>query len=117
MPLKICPQCSKGVGPRKLTCVCGHQFSPGKSKKQEKTLSGNHPKLPPGKLTVGEVQQYLAYEGIDALFIIRPERIDDRELSTLWDKARKAVSAAKKKAYSIDRGEDNIYGPYINKGA
>ncbi len=83
-------------------------------KKQEK--QGKHPKLPSGKLSIGEVQQYMAYEGLDAFYIINPDRIGDKELCDLWRKARRAMTAAKLKAYSIDRGADNIYGPYFEKG-
>lgn len=27
MPLKTCPQCNKGCGPRTRVCECGHEFS------------------------------------------------------------------------------------------
>lgn len=110
MPVKTCPKCSRECGPRTLTCECGHKFKQGKQKVKKAT--GNHPPLPPGrKLSIGEVQQYIAHEGMgDALFIILPNRISDPELSKLWDQARKAVSAARRKAYSISRGGDTLYG-------
>lgn len=75
------------------------------------------PKVPSSrKLSVGEVQEYIAYEGMgDALFLINPNKIGDNELATLWDKARKAVSAARKKAYSISRGSDDLYGALFDK--
>jgi hypothetical protein len=111
MPLKICPSCSTKCGPRTKTCNCGYAFGGEKLPKAPKSKA-THPRMPSGrKLTINEVQQYIAYEGMgDAMIIINPDRIEDKELATLWDKARKAVTAAKKKAYSVFRGPDNLYG-------
>jgi hypothetical protein len=97
--------------------TCHYEFVPG-GKKKPKNKAGERtiPKIPIGrKLSIGEVQQYMAYEGVDALFIITPQRIEDQELASLWDKARKAVSAAKKKAYSVSRGPDSIYGALFDE--
>jgi hypothetical protein len=45
MPFKICPSCSKSLGPRKLECECGHKFTSSKKIKKTKTKNKKLKKL------------------------------------------------------------------------
>lgn len=78
--IKTCPTCNKTMGPRTLSCVCGHTFMQGKNektvkldqgtirktKKQRATSVANFKELRPGdKIKVaGGGSYYLNREGV-----------------------------------------------------
>jgi hypothetical protein len=103
MPSKTCPECGEQHGSRKKKCKCGYVF-----------IGGTHPLHPepggwildtfkglPGvrqpeplpfdrKMTRGEVQEYIAYEGLGfSVYSLIPfDKIEDKQLAQLWKKAR-----------------------------
>jgi len=112
MPLKICPKCNKGCGPRTKTCECGHIFIAGKKSNKSKATKEvvgmglwaldkvkglpeiQQPEpLPKGKISNADIAEYVAYEGLGYCIYeyIDPPKIEDEELVKLWKIARKAM--------------------------
>jgi len=120
MPYKICPSCSNKCGPRTLKCKCGHSFQQNKNNKPSDALiSGgawiadwyNDAKSVPEpdplprnrKLSVGEVKQYVEYNGVGFCIYcyIPPAKIEDKKLANRWEKARSAMKEVIEYLYKI----------------
>lgn len=119
MPLKVCPKCEQGCGPRSKQCPsCSHEFGvkladpkPKRIKRRTRELIGigawinDPPKdmplveqpepLPANqKLTIDEISNYCAYEGLPFCVFeyIGSERIEDEGLARLWEDAKNRLS-------------------------
>jgi hypothetical protein len=115
MPIKVCPDCSRKHGCRRLVCECGHTFI--KRVKQSISDESKHvshdfpypepgtwiwdrPKgmpplsppdaLPPGPLLTSVVKEQVSYEGLGFCIysLIKSDRITDPVLRELWARAR-----------------------------
>lgn len=119
MPLKICPKCEQGCGPRSKKCPdCSYEFGAKlatpkstRLKRHSRQLIGigawinDMPKgmplierpepLPANKkLTIDEISNYCAYEGLPFCVFeyIGSERIEDEKLAILWEDAKNRLS-------------------------
>ena len=103
MPFKTCPKCKVKHGARKKQCDCGHSFTIGDHPLYPEpggwimdTLKGFPPihepePIPRGrKITNEEVRDQVAYEGLGfSIYSWIPcNKIKDKQLATLWKKAR-----------------------------
>ena len=105
--MKTCSGCKKEVGSRSIKCKhCGYEFK----KKVSKTVAmGNWindlPKgfseaeqpepLPVGrKITLRELQDYIAYEGLGFCIhhYIEPSKIENKKVAKAWKEARDAMT-------------------------
>jgi len=120
MPLKTCPKCKKGCGPRLKVCKCGHVFegtkATGRRRRGTKGSSHAHPlvpepgawvldsyhglpelscpeSLPPGKLDAETLKEQVQYEGLGFCIyhLVPPERVKDPKLQKLWKEAGDAM--------------------------
>ena len=107
MPKKVCPQCGKEYGVRKLVCDCGHDFSckqkahplypePGGWVIDEiKGMPKMQPPepLPSGPISVRQLKEQISYEGLGFCLhsYIPEDRIGDISLRKLWHEARLAL--------------------------
>lgn len=124
MPLKTCPKCKEGCGPRLQVCKCGHVF--GSKTRRERQKGKSHPLVPepggwvldtyhdlpeiscPGPLPDGPVdadaiREHIQYEGLGfcVYHLIPPARVKDPALRKLWKSAREAMQRVTMYLYDI----------------
>jgi hypothetical protein len=102
--MKTCASCDKKIGPRSKKCKhCGYTVE-----KKSQTVAMGHwindlPKgfseaeqpesLPDRKLTLEELKDYIAYEGLGfcIYYYIEPSKIENKKVAKVWKEARESM--------------------------